>query len=344
MAISVTNPIDKAMKRTKKVLFAPFEAGVWFKLGFCAFLANLGQSGPNFNFPTNFSTTGAGGGIGQWIQDNMGLFIAIVAAVLLAVIAVVLLVLWLSSRGRFMLIDGIVQNRGAVVEPWREYQKEGNSLFKFRVVLALLWLLLFTVVGGLCFLIAQPDIDTETFGHYATAAIIVGAVFGGGGGLIILMADLMLKDFVTPIMYTFRMTSREAYGLFRREILVNNKMAIFLFYLMKIGIWLAIIIILIVAICLTCCVAAFLLTIPYIGTVAMLPVFVFLRCYSLYMLEQFGSQWKVFLENVCTSCGYDLRGSVGQPTCPECGEPIVYDQPPPPPDDWGPDSLPDEPT
>ena len=42
MHISVTDPIEQALASTKGILFAPFDATKWLKLGFCAFLARLG--------------------------------------------------------------------------------------------------------------------------------------------------------------------------------------------------------------------------------------------------------------------------------------------------------------
>ena len=77
----------------------------------------------------------------------------------------------------------------------------------------------------------------------------------------------------------------------------------------------------VLATCLTCC----LVSLPYIGTVILLPILVFLRCYTLYFLEQFGEPWRIFVydtgEVPCVSCGYDLRGNPEALTCPECGEP-----------------------
>jgi hypothetical protein len=45
---------------------------------------------------------------------------------------------------------------------------------------------------------------------------------------------------------------------------------------------------------LTCCIAACLLAIPYLGTVAMLPVLVFFRAYPIHFLAQFGDTYDVF--------------------------------------------------
>ena len=49
-----------------------------------------------------------------------------------------------------------------------------------------------------------------------------------------------------------------------------------------------------VATCATCCIAA----IPYLGTVILLPLLVFIRCYSLCFLEQLGPDWQFFARPV----------------------------------------------
>lgn len=72
-----------------------------------------------------------------WIRDNMGLVIMLAVLVFAALVAMIVLLLWLSSRSRFMFLDGIVRNGGAVVAPWRNLQRQANSLFAFRICLAL---------------------------------------------------------------------------------------------------------------------------------------------------------------------------------------------------------------
>jgi hypothetical protein len=71
---------------------------------------------------------------------------------------------------------------------------------------------------------------------------------------------------------------------------------------------------------------------PYIGTVILLPAYVFMRCYTLYYIEQFGEPWRLFVYEegavLCLSCGYDLRGNPDALTCPECGAPTPAGAPP----------------
>ena len=43
--IGVTEPIDPALELVKRMLFRPFDLSKWIIIGFCAWLAGLGESG-----------------------------------------------------------------------------------------------------------------------------------------------------------------------------------------------------------------------------------------------------------------------------------------------------------
>src|SRR5580658_8215737 len=45
MEISVVEPVSPALERAKRMLFKPFNPDKWFTIGFCAWLALLGESG-----------------------------------------------------------------------------------------------------------------------------------------------------------------------------------------------------------------------------------------------------------------------------------------------------------
>src|ERR1035441_10297569 len=62
--ISVVDPISPALERVKCVLFRPFDLGKWFVIGFCAWLAYLGETGGgsgggNYNFGNHAGHSGA---------------------------------------------------------------------------------------------------------------------------------------------------------------------------------------------------------------------------------------------------------------------------------------------
>ncbi|MHC4176306.1 MAG: DUF7544 domain-containing protein [Planctomycetota bacterium] len=298
MAISVVDPASPAINRTRKILFQPFDIGKWFTLGFCAWLAHLGEGGGGGG--SGFQGGGGpGGGPGpdiepvlDWIRENVALIVMVVLAVVVVAFLIGLLVTWLSSRGHFMFLDGVVRNRGAVREPWSEYRREGNSLFLFRVCFGLAAFGLFVLVATGAVAIAWPDIAAGQFGGSAVAALGLGILVFLMVAIAVGCVSLFLKDFIVPIMYLRRVSVMPAWREFYQFLLADHLGTFVLYVLFKIVIAMAIGIIAMLATCLTCCIAA----LPYIGTVILLPLFVFLRAYPLYFIEQFGPEWQIIPE------------------------------------------------
>jgi len=349
MDISVSRPINLAVERAKRICFQPFDAGKWFTLGFCAFLARLGEGGGSGGFnwgggapPIPGGGGGGGGGglptgtggagpeldIGAWIQSNLGMILAIGLGVLVAGAALTLLLTWLHARGKFMFLDGVVHNRGLVVAPWKEFRAHGNSLLWFYIMLMCVALMFILLVGVLCVAIAWTDIQAREFGGGATAAIVIALLMLLPFGIVMALIQFFTKEFVIPTMYLRDQTARAAWSTVRREVFSIGTGTIILYVLMKIGLGMVIGLIALVATLLTCCIAL----IPYLGSVILLPLFVFDRCFSLHFLEQLGPAWRVFPEDpqgpYCRKCGYNLFGNVSG-VCPECGTPIVHSEQPP---------------
>ena len=60
--INVVEPVSPAFERVKLMLFRPFDLGKWFVIGFCAWLAFLGEAGSGFGGQSNFGNhTGRNG-------------------------------------------------------------------------------------------------------------------------------------------------------------------------------------------------------------------------------------------------------------------------------------------
>ncbi|MHC5095362.1 MAG: DUF7544 domain-containing protein [Planctomycetota bacterium] len=79
------------------------------------------------------------------------------------------------------------------------------------------------------------------------------------------------------------------------QLLMSNKGPFTLYLLFLLVIGLAIGMIVLLAVLVTCCCAACFLMIPYIGTVVMLPILVWRRAYSLLYLSQYGPEFDVFV-------------------------------------------------
>lgn len=293
MPISVANPVSPAIERTTKILFRPFEISKWFVMGFCAFLAHLGEGGfgPNFN---------AGGGPGRggsdsrqtshWLEEHIPLLVGLALVGVIVGLAIFLLFTWLSSRGKFMFLDGIVHNRGAVVKPWKKYRREANSLFIFRVVFGLITLGFFLAVAGAALVLALPNIRSGKFGLPAGLALAAGIPSALLVALMSGVVNLFLMDMVVPVMYLRRLSVLGGWTVFREEFLGGRVGTFFLYILFKIVIGICVAMVTMLITCVTCCIAA----LPYIGTVILLPIFVFDRAYPLYFMGQFGPEWQFF--------------------------------------------------
>lgn len=343
MAVSVLNPIGRALSRTGAVLFQPFSVGKWLKLGFCAFLMQLGEGCGGGDWIANWSARGptgppgppsappgpgrrdfpSGPEIADWISANVLAVAVIAASVVLVIVLLSALLTWLSSRGRFMFIDGIVLNRGAVVEPWRALRRLGNSLFAFTFTLQMIGLLisigLLLLAGG----IAWPDLQRGEWTSHATTAVALLVVGGVLLTVPLALIVFLLHNFVVPTMYLRDERVLAAWAIAKRELFDGHLGHIILYLLMRILLVILTGVMAAAVGCLTCCIGF----LPYIGTVLTLPLWVFLQCYALCFIEGFGPQWRFFFQPlICPECGYDLRATPIGGSCPECGR--VHDPEP----------------
>ena len=126
------------------MLFQPFDLGKWFVIGFCAWLAHLGEQG--FHGSYNFgSHHGHGGSVHHqfehardYVMSNLHWLVPLVAGVVIVCLMLGLVCLWLNCRGKFMFLHCVALEKAEVAVPWRKFACEGNSLFWFRCVLGLI--------------------------------------------------------------------------------------------------------------------------------------------------------------------------------------------------------------
>ena len=306
--ISVIDPISPAIQRVKDILFKPFDLGKWFTIGFCAWLAYLGcgggsgggGGGPHWNAfhkPHEQQAKIAEGvnSAKEYLLDNLCWIIPLIAIVAVVIIGIGLLIAWLNSRGKFMFLHCVATNKSEVKVPWHKFRKHGNSLFLFRMVLCIIGLAIVAVpILGIVLLIITMVTKTAPY-----AASIPGIILCG---LIIFALSISLSlvrkftfDFVAPIMFLQTASCVAGWREFL-TILSVNKARFALYILFQIVIAIAIGTIIFIGFCIGCCFccASLLLFIPYIGTIILLPLFVFKRAYSLYYLRQFGPGFDVF--------------------------------------------------
>ncbi len=310
--VSVVEPLSPAIDWVKTVLFRPFDLGKWFVIGFCAWLAQLGKS------PGGGGSGGRGGGqvhrsfrggrldfdgfvqeareglvtAREFVEANLIWIIPLAILVLVIMVGFWLLFTWLSSRGRFMFLHCVAENKGEVSVPWHKFSQHGDSLFVFRIILGLIGFVI--VAAGLLaassFLIQAANRGEAIHAILTVIAVIFGIFLIS---IPLLIVKKFTTDFVVPIMFVQTTSCTAAWRQFL-DLLSANKMRFFLYLLFQIVIGFVVGILVMAMVCLTCCCAGCLFAIPYIGTVAMLPVLVFTRSYSVCYLRQYGPAFDVF--------------------------------------------------
>jgi len=294
MTISYVEPLSRAFERMRRMLFQPFELSKWLVLGFSAWLAGL--------------ATGNGGGSSWQAYDGGDLsspremvsdldrilerlveqvfLVPIVLLVVSVALVIILLVLWISSRAKFIFLDNVVHDRAMIVEPWKRFRRLGDSLFLWRLGFAVVCFAVVLVLLVVIFAPAATLSLSDALRGLSLASIFLGVLVMAVLGVIAAFVLLLLENFVIPIMYRFDLRATEAwrallpwlrsYGgsfvLYGGFVLLVAIPAFFAFWVLC---------------CCTCCIVA----LPYLGTVILLPIWVTYRIFSLEFLAQFGADY-----------------------------------------------------
>ena len=142
-----------------------------------------GSGGGNFNFGGSGSNSevcpqDVQHGIDnakEAILENLPIIVSVAAVVIVLIFVLTLVFMWLKSRGEFMFLHCVAEDKGEVVKPWKQYAQQGNSLFLFKIVI---WLLgsvasLMLIVPLIFIFISLARTDFKIF----TAAGIIPAIF-----------------------------------------------------------------------------------------------------------------------------------------------------------------------
>jgi hypothetical protein len=284
--IEIFTPFGQAFDLTKKILFQPFDLRKWCVIGFAAFLTYLNGGGfPGFHFPGNWAnhTSSERQDFRSFISGLDPIWWVLIGVSILALLTIIVVLTWVRARGHFIFIDCIVRNRAAIAQPWREYRVEGNSYFFFSLLVML-------AILGLIVLIALVVIvPAILLGSHGRQGLIVVPVLVFTVIFLLVVFCAMVIQFVAPVMYRRRCTAWPAF----RDLLklLGQHVGVFiLYFLFSIVLGIAMVILILVATCATCCIAA----IPYVGAVILLPVYVFMQSFSLLFLRQFGSDYDVW--------------------------------------------------
>jgi len=313
--IQIFEPFGAAYELMKRILFQPFVFEKWMVIAFAAFISGswgpgFSWRGGNWNFRSTthhpFATSDA---MPSWA-------IPLIIAIIVIALAVGIVLAWVASRGRFIFTDCVVKNRGAIVGPWKEYRREGNSYFLFSIAVGFICLL---IVGGLALLVFLPlGFFSHSSAEHRTPMVFALVFFG----LVLFSFAVffaVVSQFMVAVMYRRRCRALEAFKDVAALIL-HRPGPFVLFVLFSIVLAIGLGICAMVAACLTCCIAA----LPYVSTVVLLPAFVWLMAFKLIFLRQFGPEYDVWAAPVAPV-------SIDAPAAPPPIQPPPPIAPPPPP-------------
>ncbi len=299
MHIAYVAPLERAWSRMKSILFHPFELETWIVLGFASFLAALGESGGAWANSYNYTLhrNGSGGeslrDAGQHLLEVLGnpVWLVLIVFVFLIVLALVVLFLWVSSRAKFIFLDDVLHDRAAIVEPWRRFQRLGDSLFLWHLAYAAICFILMILLVVPLLVVVWNGFE----GGWLAARILslLGlALLIAILAIAMLFVKMLLNNFVVPVMYGNDLSATAAWGRFL-PLFGQHFLRFILYGLVLFVLMIAVFVMIFIAGCATLCCGFVLLAIPYLGSVLLLPISVTYRAYGPEFLAQFGPDWSV---------------------------------------------------
>lgn len=274
--IKITDLITKSFEHTKHVLFMPFVLKKWLRLLFIAVLAGAisggglgGNSGRDSedkaeasleaNYIGNQEADSADAGTDEASTKTKrsserlkatvaklklylaeippGILWTVVSLTVLVVTGLILLLMWLSARFKFVWIHDIIHNDAAIAAPFRDYRKQGDSIFKLSIVVGLLFLVLLGIMGVWVYgtVVALGSVKNG-IANMATAGISFTLVIVAflAVGIVVLVWNIFVEHFVTPIMMLERSTYLPSWNKFY-AVYKSNKWEFWLYLLVLLG-------------------------------------------------------------------------------------------------------------
>jgi len=309
MRIHYIEPLSRGISRARQALFDPMDVKKWFVVGFTAFLASLADVQVSGGMPNTGIRKTSDINVEdvlyfpqralEWLGNHPG-WAMLIAFALFFLIVFMILITWVSARGKFMFLHNVVRGQALVIAPWYEYRKEGNSFFRWN----LSWVVIFFAIAIAYILCCFVYLQTIYRGSGSSKALILPVILAVLGFIAISIVSafifVLFRDFVVPIMYRDRITVWEALQkflpLFFSHLLHFVGYALFRFLvslLIAMGI--------LICGCVTCCIGFLILAMPYVSAVVLLPIAYAMRAFAVEFLEQFGPEYQVFPKPEATS-------------------------------------------
>ena len=205
MPLSAVDVITPAFERMRQHLFRPFQFSQWIRFAIVGFLAGeMGAGGLSGRFPSR--TSSQQGPILEGMRLPFGgspLLIVLICLIALLALTLFILLLYVSSRMRFVLFDSVLAGKCRIRDFWR---RRGDVAFRY---FAWQFLFLLCVIIGMILLFGIAFGFAYGMGWFSSPRDhILPLVLGGILFFLIFLASIavigvvqvLVKDFVVPQM------------------------------------------------------------------------------------------------------------------------------------------------
>jgi hypothetical protein len=207
--ISAVESISPAFADTRRMLFAPWKFGMWWRMSILGLLTGefagggFSASPPNFQLPQqnrqlHFALVPPDSGFPPWVRENW-MWLALCGILL---IALFFIAEYLASVSRFVLFDSVVIRHCDLRKGWKKWRAQGVRYFFWDIGFAFVCLVALVLLIGIplwSFVKHIPAGSKPNIGEILAAGALV--IFAVVVFLIVVgVIDLFARDFLIPVM------------------------------------------------------------------------------------------------------------------------------------------------
>ena len=207
MPASPIDVIRPAFDHMVAQLFKPFRSSQWVRLAVTGLLAGElgGSGGCGLRVPWLPDSSGDGSNqLAQAVPPAAAAWMFVIVPVVIAIgLGLFVLMMYISSRMRFVLFDSIVNRECSIRRYWRARGEQALRLFVFNLLLTL------TTLGGMAIIIGSAAALAFGLGWWRNPRQHIVPIILAGLGFLLLLGIFMIvmtviavlaKDFVVPQM------------------------------------------------------------------------------------------------------------------------------------------------
>lgn len=233
--------IKDSLERTKE-LFFPIRLGYWFRMGFIGMFSTFSRGGSTGN-SSSFNRNDYKGmnfkdAIANFNSEALQFLTqygSIVGIVSFFMFLFGLLFSYINSVFIFMFLDGVLSKDIRIRKGFKNNKKMGVSLFSLRFIVGIFSFIFSLIIfSPLAYSFFTNNLSTFNYWLLIPMFLVIILV-----SIILGFFWFFVMDFIVPIMYMKKLAFFEAWNIFKK-IVIKNKMEIFMYWLIKLGLQMAI--------------------------------------------------------------------------------------------------------